>query len=468
MRCSFRCSTRICDGWLELVLLGVCAILLTLQVLAPPFIGLANNGDFPKVTGRLSLGPRDRADFVYFVPDYVRASRFRWKSPVLSTELPLAWLAARLAGATEEGAAFDIRWLGAIHALLLLGALYVLLRSLRALPRWRRLSIAAAAIFFFTDVEYVAYCNSFYSDAAALAALLLMTAFAVHIAISGIRYGNTIPFCLAALLFIGSKTQHAMWGFLPAAFLVALSGRRRGLLPAAVLLAAIAIAFFVSPPDYTAQPLFTVVFTKLAAGRPEVLAELGLPAEDAAYIGLNAFSPGAPSNDPKWLAEFTSRSSYPAVLRWYLRHPRRTLGFLEETLLVDALQMRPFNLSNFRREDGRPPGARTRRFALWSDFRSALLRVWPYHLVIWYLLAIGGSARIAYLRRTPVEARLGWIALGIALLASGEFAVASLADAAETYRHLFLFHACTDITVCFAIAAIVNSKPRPAPATALR
>jgi hypothetical protein len=446
-------------------LLAICATILAVQLLAPPFIGLASNGDFPKVTGRLSLGPREGlANFIYFVPDYVRSARFYWKSDVLSTELPLAWLATRLAGATGEGAGFDIRWLGVIHALLLLAALYVLIRSLRGLPGWRGLPLAYAAIFIFTDVEYVAYCNSFYSDAAAQPALLLMTALAVHIALTGMRTANAILFCLAALLFIGSKTQHAMWGFLPAAFL-AVSGRWRGFLLAATLLGAAATAFWLSPPDYSAQALFNVVFSKLAVGRPEVLAELGLPAEDAAFIGLNAFSPGAPSNDPKWFAEFNRRTNYKAVLCWYLRHPGRALGFLEGTLIVDAPQMQPENLSNFRREDARPPGARTRRFALWSDFRSALLRVWPYHMVVWYLLAIAGSVRIVCLRRTPAEARLGWIALGIAAMAIGEFCVASLADAEETYRHLFVFQACTDLTVCFAIAA--SLKPRPAPAAAL-
>jgi hypothetical protein len=49
-----------------------------------------------------------------------------------------------------------------------------------------------------------------------------------------------------------------------------------------------------------------------------------------------------------------------------------------------------------------------------------------------------------------------WMVLGIVALAAGEFFVASLADAAETFRHLFIFHACTDLTVCFAIAAALR------------
>ena len=72
-------------------------------------------------------------------------------------------------------------------------------------------------------------------------------------------------------------------------------------------------------------------------------------------------------------------------------------------------------------------------------------------MLVWYLLVIAAS--ILMIIRTP-QARLGWIALGIAMLGIGEFSVAALADAAETYRHLFIFHACTDLTICFAISFV--------------
>jgi hypothetical protein len=38
----------------------------------------------------------------------------------------------------------------------------------------------------------------------------------------------------------------------------------------------------------------------------------------------------------------------------------------------------------------------------------------------------------------------------------GEFCFASLTDAAQTDRHLFLFHALTDLTVCFAAAGALE------------
>jgi hypothetical protein len=448
-----RVSGRIFTSWHEPVLLTICAVILSGQLFVPHFIGLADNGDFPKVTGRLSLGPKDAGEnFIHFVSDYLLSPRYYWKSETLSTELPLAWLATRLSRTTKEGDAFDIRWLGAIHAILLLGALYILIRGLWPLPIGPRLLIAAAAIFIFTDVHYVSYFNSFYTDAAALLGLLLMVALAAHIAITGMRIGNAILFCLAALLFIGSKPPHAVWGFLPAAF-IALIGRRRGLPFASILLAASAVTLWLSPAKYSAAPLFTLVFSKLTSQSPapqDVLTQLGLPPEDSAFIGMNAYVPEAPILDPKWLSEFIRETSYRAVLNWYLHHPARAIEFLNQTLTIEAPQMRALNLSNFRRQDAPTHGWRAGRFVVWSDLRSALLRTWPYHMLVWYLLVIAASIRSI---RTH-QALLGWLTLGIATLAIGEFCVAALADAAETHRHLFIFHACTDLTICFAISFV--------------
>ena len=80
-------------------------------------------------------------------------------------------------------------------------------------------------------------------------------------------------------------------------------------------------------------------------------------------------------------------------------------------------------------------------------------------MLAWYLLVMAGSARVVRTPRTPARARLGWIAVGIGALGIGEFGVASLADAAETSRHLFLFHACTDLTIGFAIAWALAKIP---------
>lgn len=248
------------------------AACLVVQVLLPAFIGIANNGDFGKVYGWLCLAPRGaETTFIYFQPDYIWSARNYWNSPYHSSESALAWMATRFAGATREGVTFDIRWLGAIHAALCLAAFGVLLTGLRGMGRRAQAASAVLPLVVFTDVSYTAYMNSFYMDAAALCALLLMVAAAVWMTAStSPRAAPLCIFTLAALLFVTSKVQHAVWMWLPAALLIARGiewnpRRWRALAWSAAGLVALAGAAMLSSTDasYRGQAMFNVVFFRL-------------------------------------------------------------------------------------------------------------------------------------------------------------------------------------------------------------
>lgn len=371
---------------------------------------MANNGDFPRVTGWLSIGPRVNGwsdNFLYFVSDYVRAPQYSWKSGAYSSELPLAWIGTRFG--------LDIRWVGLVHALVLLAAFGLALR---------RMTVPAAvlALVIVTDLSYTAYFNSFYMDTAALLGLLLMIVLAEE---------SGVWFTAAALLFIFSKPQHGLFGVLPAALLWFRGAR----VLAGAVLAASLISPLTVPAAQKRQSLFNVVFFKIAKDTAD-LAELGIPADNAKYIGMNAYTPGSPGSDEAWLADFGQRTGYGAVAIFYLRHPLRTAGILWQDLAREAFQIRPVNLRTVRRQDEGRTGL---RHTVWSDLRSWLFRVWPWHIVIWYAAVIWFA----------VKGRSA-LALGLCALGIGEFCLASLTDACETYRHLFIFHAVTDATICLA------------------
>jgi hypothetical protein len=131
-------------------------------------------------------------------------------------------------------------------------------------------------------------------------------------------------------------------------------------------------------------------------------------------------------------------------------------------LLWEEELMRANNLGNYRIEDGHRPAERARRFAQWSDMRSRLFHRAPWYLPAWYALFFAGCAILIARRRSRVATRMTWLALGIGLLGAGEFLASSLADCLDVSRHLFLFHACTDLTVCFAAAWAAQGLKRKA------
>jgi hypothetical protein len=208
---------------------------------------------------------------------------------------------------------------------------------------------------------------------------------------------------------------------------------------------------------YSAHPLFSTIFFKLAPNSTspkDAVRAVGLGEAEYRYIGTQTYSPGTPTVDIAWLIYFNRRTGYGKLLGYWLRHPGEALQALHRDLDNFAPLMRQPNLSNFRQEDGLPPGALTSRFAFWSALRNALYRRWPGHIVVWYALVIAGAG-VVFIRRPSCR----WpatICLGICAMAILEFCFASLADANETGRHLLIFHALTEITICFAAAAALE------------
>ena len=127
------------------------------------------------------------------------------------------------------------------------------------------------------------------------------------------------------------------------------------------------------------------------------------------------------------------------------------LSFLWSDLYVEARQRRQDNLSNFRREDGQPAGAKTYRFALWSSLRSWLFEHWPPHILLWYLFAFVGLPYLAIRDTSRYRRAIAWTIVAISFMAAAEFGMASLADACETHRHLLLFQVFTDAAFFLAL-----------------
>jgi hypothetical protein len=105
-----------------LLVLGAGA--LVSQVLMHPVVGIADNGDFPKMAGALALKPAigdwDSNKFHDFVYSYVWDQNARWITGFHSSEFWLLKVARGAQRLLYPGLRFDIRWLGTIHALVLL------------------------------------------------------------------------------------------------------------------------------------------------------------------------------------------------------------------------------------------------------------------------------------------------------------------------------------------------------------
>ncbi len=200
------------------------------RLFAPPVIGIANNGDFAKISGSLHLGPAstDTDDrFLYVTRDYKRGPEYAWDSRYISSEAIFARIAFRFAQIFQHRDRFDIRWMGVAHLGAILLALAWLMLALRPLGAATQIAAGLAACLILGDAAYLGYCNSFFTDAAALAGVLLTVAALVDLAVRGYSRWRLAGFLCGALVLITSKSQHAALA-LPLAVLICLADAASG------------------------------------------------------------------------------------------------------------------------------------------------------------------------------------------------------------------------------------------------
>ena len=459
----------------EALLVSLCAPILIWKLPLPGFIGMANNGDFSKVIGPLSMDGADRGadNFIFFESDYVRAPQYYLGAPYFSSETALAWVASSVERLLSDPARFDIRWMGALHILLFLGFYFSILILLRPLTAPARILLAVAALWIFADSGLIAYLNSFFTDTAAIVGGLTAVILALYLGIAPRPALTPVTlFVLAALLVVVSKAQHGILGVVAVAFACWIAWRtsepRLRLAAGAVALVVLsAIVWTVAgtPSYYTAQARFNLIFYWLLPNSKtpsQDLLELGLSPGDVRYSGMNSYSSMTPMNDAAFRDYFSSRTSYSSVLRFYVRHPGRPLSKLKSDLWKEAPNRRVVYLSNYRREYGRPAGARDPQLGSWSALRTRMFRWWPPHILIWLAAAICLPLFVARNDNSRLRRSLAWAISIIALLAVAEFLTVSLVDACETDRHLTMFHIFTDITMFLALvlaASVIRRRP---------
>lgn len=410
-------------------ILWLCLFLIPVawQLWVPPYVGLADNGDFAKVVGRFALTPADpgpQPTFHFFHRLWRNDANSLWLSPYWGVEVWLAQGALWL----SPSKLFDIRWLGLIHVAIFAGAAWLLIQ--------KRIAGNVFAVLALTDAAYVSYFQSFYFDAASILFLLLLFA----------AWWSESPWVMAVagFGFALAKAPHA-----PLAIVLALIlslERKRKYLPAALALL-VGGGFMLSQTkdEYKATAYYNLAFFKLGLLDRGALDALKIRTEDHRLLGTHAFMPESPAQNDEWLKNFYPKGGYGNALAYYATHPSVAVKVLWSDLATEATQIRAVNLGNYERSTGKPYCSLSTSFGWYSGVKSWLFRVAPWHLFLLLPLAIW---------------RIGNKPLLWAVLAIGgyEFAVASLADACETYRHLLLFHVAYDLLIFMAISEIQSKR----------
>ncbi|MCP3961787.1 MAG: hypothetical protein GY719_28425 [bacterium] len=449
-------------------------VLLGWQLLTPPVIGLANNGDFYRIapqSGVYYLNPSGPETEDPNGPGYI-SRLYRTGAPknpqgYYSSGVPLMWLARGLNDLARRDGLFDVRVLGAVHLAALLVAVVLFLSALPRRPAAARWLATALTCLVLGDVGYFSFLSSFYSESASLIYLLLTAAAVLRLPGRGAAVGTAMArdaaFLAANALFLTAKPQNAVlapllvalwWG----ARWPAVRGKesRRSMLAVAVagvLLCAFATLYFAVSP-FKQVNRYNHVFHDILGKDPEAaahLAALGLGDEYVELIGSHWWSPL--SDRQQALKESTAgRLTTAGIVRYYRRNPERFAALFSRGAEA-AFVFRPEGLGNFERARGGPPGELSERFDHWAGVKHAL-----YPRAAWSLICAGVVLGVLWgllLRFGGGDRRPA--ALGLALwgmMALQFFAVLVGGGEVELVRHLFLFNALADLSLIVLVAGV--------------
>ncbi len=458
----------------EGLVLALMAAILLYQLAVPPIVGLANNGDFERFMGRIGLkySVTEYSDryFNYINRNFQIVERNWWRSGCVSSENLFMELALSLSNLVSKVGMLDIRSLGLVHALAFLFAIWLMLAATRGFPRQVRYLFGFCVVLVFTDVGYVAYFNSLYSEPAALIFLCLTVGLIGLYLVSPKPRPFLLLCCLlAAMLFASSKRQNAWLGIPLAAYVAYLACRLRSRRwGAAILVAVLALCLgsgLVAKADPGYQKgnnIHNSIFNGilLNSPAPEVdLRELGLEAELAQYAGTISYMPDSAVNDAGLPVSFFASLGWGRILKFYASHPGRLINLAQQGAHF-AFDLRPPGHGNFEKLAGLPPGAMSQAFDHWSGFRAKWAPKSLWLLAGFLGLNLGIGVACLLLNRDPMPdapASAGLVA-ALALMAMMAFASSIIGEGlTDIEKHLFSFNVLVDLLLTLDLLALGNS-----------
>lgn len=453
----------------------------------PVPIGLPDNGDFPKVLGRINIWPaKDQEQkFDYLVTDYTIDPDRNWNSHLPTLELPLARLAKALAQFVLPRGHFDLRVLGAIHALILIVAIWLLFRTFRNYSWAWSVALTAMTTLVFADMEYLQFLNCAFMDASAIMLLVLLFSLGLTITrmLPASHWGWIAAFDICGVLFLSTKLQH-QFSVVPLVLFCFYSGwlapSRKARLTwfSGILLVAGTTLWMVRHklPDYQADSGFSLVFLKLLPLSPfpqQSLKELGRPASDIKYMNMHTWSPGSPMSNNEYRDRFWRDVTTSKVMKFYWKHPGILLTILWRDLLKSGSDIPvsevPVGLEQktvraygaLRKSDNPQPSTRPHMLNPWSDARRFLALKIPILIPALYMVCIAIGAYKLYWRPASAASAPWSLLLLMDTIGIMSYLAGSLGDATDTSRHIVTYQVATDLMVLFLLYQIPQKARTP-------
>ncbi|PZG54643.1 hypothetical protein C1909_00400 [Listeria ivanovii] len=457
----------------------ICVFIITiLGLFIPPYIGMADNGDFFRIFSSNGLfvnnADYDALQFGHFVKEFGIYQYFNENQvAIYSSQSVFIQIALVLNKIFWSTTVFDIRFLGGLQLALLLPAIYLLVAGLTVkMKGWPGYLIAGLTVFIFADTAYTAYFNSFFSEGLILIMMLYITAGFL-------------------LLFQHKYNDYVMLGLIFVVSLVLITAKQQNAPIAVVIVVCGIIVFFIRKDRVfriATAVIFMVIFMSgvvmyafipgefvtinqyqtmtrgvlLDSENPEKsLQEMGINEQFALLKGTNFYQKYKliDLDNELMQKEFYPNYNFVSVLGYYLENSKQ-FGKMLDLSAQNSFSIRPFEMGNFEKMAGYQFKEKTHFFSAYSDAKAKLAPEKFSFLILWALLFLicYGLSAIKAFRAKDFRGML-LFDLIVLLIGSG-FAVILVTivgdGEADLTKHNFLFNVCFDLTILIGAASLLS------------
>ncbi len=443
----------------------------------PPYIGIADNGDFFRVFSSNNMYvdqiQHSATQFGYFVKEYPIYEYFNEQHTVFFSSQSLFIQTALFFNNFFLDGVFDIRFLAMIYLLLLVLAIYLLVEGITVkMQGLRGYVVAIFAILIFGDTAYLAYFNSFFGEGLMLISMLYIAASLLLMYQN--RYNDywlLLLFFVSSIVLITTKQQNA-----PVAIVIGVLGLLllfikknkvfkvwvASALSAIVLTGVLMYAFipetFVTINQYQTMTRGVI----LDSENPEKdLKEMGINGQFALLKGTTYFQKyKMVETDSAFMEDnFYSHFGFVPVLKFYVSHPDALIGMLNLSA-EHAFTIRPLEMGNYEKAAGKPFGAKTSFFTLYSTAKHHAAPSNFGMIILWAIAVISGYSR-GIIQKWQLGDFRGMLRLDLVVILVGiSFSVlltTIVGDGeADLAKHEFLFNVCFDIVLLMVLASLAE------------
>jgi hypothetical protein len=478
-------ARRLLGQWITIFLLSLG--LFVLRFLVPTPVGMADNGDGPRLMCAFGVAPvtgsYPRYDYYAFFT-FDRSNSCASASIYSSSQHLLLALARFLTPVLGLSGTLNLIALGLVTCTIQSAGIASLACGLRTGLRGRFVA-AAATWLIMADAAFFGTYASPLSEGATLTGLLLVAAGALYLGRSGWPYRFGLLLAGAGgYLAIMSKEQYMPVAIPICAVLIlasAVRDGRRGLARflttrtaaagAVAGLLAISVLAYEHQTEASAyvqqghrQQVVDVIFNGILVvdrnGGASDLRDLGLPTGWARYAGTGYWSAGSVVYDPLY-PRYEAKLNDSNLIHFELMHPLITLEIGQQAADQELALRVPY-LGSYAPSAGHPPGALEDRVGIISslveDIPSGFGLYWLVPL--WLVMAMIGWLGIRSGRRSrPWHRDCGFAVLLLVGCAVTAFVPAAFLDAEETTRHMLGTNLATALAFALS-AALLAGKVR--------